>query len=92
MNSARNGKLCKLQCEIFGWDNTIFRVLQKDEFRDVSRPSNVCVTENAGMVVPGLRRVVAGLSPRRSWFFPGSVNGGFLVDKVALAQNLLLVC
>jgi hypothetical protein len=34
--------------------------------------------------LPGLRRLAAGLSLRRSGFNPGSVNVGFMVDKVAL--------
>jgi hypothetical protein len=36
-------------------------------------------------------RLVAGLSSRRSGFEPGSLNVGFLVDKVALGQVLLRV-
>jgi hypothetical protein len=36
--------------------------------------------------VPWLRRLVAGLSPRRPGFDPGSVHVGFVVDKVALGQ------
>ena len=36
--------------------------------------------------VAWLRRLVYGLSPRRPGFDPGSVNMGFLVDKVALGQ------
>jgi hypothetical protein len=36
--------------------------------------------------VPWLRRLVAGLSPRRPGFAPGSVHVGFVIDKVALAQ------
>jgi hypothetical protein len=38
------------------------------------------------MAVPWLRRLVAGLSPRRSGFDPGSVHVEFVVDKVALGQ------
>jgi hypothetical protein len=38
------------------------------------------------MAVPWLRRLVAGLSPRRPGFDPGSVHVGFVVDKVALGQ------
>jgi hypothetical protein len=38
------------------------------------------------MAVPWLRRLVAGLPPRRPGFDPGSVRVGFLVDKVALGQ------
>jgi hypothetical protein len=36
--------------------------------------------------VPWLRRLVAGLSPRRLGFDPGSVHVGFMVNKVALGQ------
>jgi hypothetical protein len=36
--------------------------------------------------VPWLRRLVAGLSPRRPGFDPGSVHVRFVVDKVALGQ------
>jgi hypothetical protein len=39
------------------------------------------------MAVPWLRRLVAGLSPRR----PASVHVGFVVDKVALGQVFLRV-
>jgi hypothetical protein len=41
--------------------------------------------------VPWLRRLVAGLSPRRPGFDPGSVHLGFVVDKVVLGQVLLRV-
>jgi hypothetical protein len=40
----------------------------------------------AKLVVPWLRRLVAGLSPRRTEFDPGSVHMGFVVDEVALGQ------
>jgi hypothetical protein len=36
--------------------------------------------------VPWLRRLAAGLPPRRPGFDPGSVHVGFVVDKVALGQ------
>jgi hypothetical protein len=36
------------------------------------------------MTVPWLRRLVAGLSPRRPGFDLGSVHEGFVVDKVEL--------
>ena len=36
--------------------------------------------------VPCLRWLVAGLSLRRRGFNPGSVQGGFVMDKVALGQ------
>jgi hypothetical protein len=35
-----------------------------------------------------LRRLAAGLPPRRPAFDPGSVHVGFVVDKVALGQVL----
>jgi hypothetical protein len=41
------------------------------------------------MAVPWLRRLVAGLSPRRPGFDPGSVHVGFVVDKVALGHVFL---
>jgi hypothetical protein len=36
--------------------------------------------------VPWLRRLAAGLPPRRPGFDPGSVHVGFVVEKVALGQ------
>jgi hypothetical protein len=41
--------------------------------------------------VPWLSRLVAGLSPRRPGFDPGSVHVRFVVDKVALGQVFLRV-
>jgi hypothetical protein len=41
--------------------------------------------------VPWLRRLVAGLPPRRPGFDRGSVHVGFVVDKVALGQGFLRV-
>jgi hypothetical protein len=41
--------------------------------------------------VPWLKRSVAGLSPQKNGFAPGSVHVGFVVDKVALGQVLLRV-
>ena len=41
--------------------------------------------------MPWLRPLVAGLSPRRPWFDPGSVHVEFMVDKVALGQVFLRV-
>jgi hypothetical protein len=41
--------------------------------------------------VPWFKRLVAGLSPRRLGIDPGSVNVGFVVDKVALGQVFPLV-
>jgi hypothetical protein len=36
--------------------------------------------------LPWLKRLVAGLSPRRPGFAPGSIHVGFVVDKVALGR------
>jgi hypothetical protein len=49
-------------------------------------PSNPC-----DWAVPWVRRLVAGLSPRRPGFDPDSVHVGFVVDKIALGQVLLQV-
>jgi hypothetical protein len=38
-----------------------------------------------------LRQLIAGLSPRRPGFDPGSVHVGFVVDKVALGHVFLRV-
>jgi hypothetical protein len=38
------------------------------------------------LVVPELRRLVAGFSPQRPGFEPRSGHVGFVVDKVALGQ------
>jgi hypothetical protein len=41
--------------------------------------------------VSWLRKLVAGLSPRKPGFAPGSVHVGLVVDKVALGQLFLRV-
>jgi hypothetical protein len=43
------------------------------------------------MAVPWLRRLAAGLPPRKPGFDPGSVHVGFVVGKVALGQVFLRV-
>jgi hypothetical protein len=43
------------------------------------------------MAVPWLRRLVAGLSPLRPGFDPGSVHVGLVVDNVALGQVFVRV-
>jgi hypothetical protein len=43
-------------------------------------------TKEHDMAVPWLRRLAAGLPPRRPGFHPGSVHVGFVVNKVALGQ------
>jgi hypothetical protein len=45
-----------------------------------------CLNLTPGRAVPWLRSLVAGLSPRRPGFAPGSIHVGFVVDKVALGQ------
>jgi hypothetical protein len=45
----------------------------------------------SALAVPWLRSLIAGLSPRRPGFAPGSINVGFVVDKVALGQAFLRV-
>jgi hypothetical protein len=37
--------------------------------------------------VPWLKRLVAGLSPQRPGFAPGSIHVGFVVEKVALGSS-----
>jgi hypothetical protein len=41
------------------------------------------------VAVPWLRRLVAGLSPRRSEFASESIHVGFVVDEVSLRQVFL---
>jgi hypothetical protein len=59
------------------------------------RKNVVMVTLTAGNnvspAVPWLQRLVAGLSPRRPGFAPGSIHVGFVVDKVALGQVFLRI-
>jgi hypothetical protein len=43
------------------------------------------------LAVPWLRSLVAGLSPRRPGFAPGSIHMGFVVDKVALGQVFIRI-
>jgi hypothetical protein len=47
--------------------------------------------KNKLWAVPWQRSLVAGLSPRRPGFAPGSIYVGFVVDKVTLGQVFLLV-
>jgi hypothetical protein len=41
--------------------------------------------------VPWLRRLVAGLSPWSPGFASGSVHVGFVLNKVAMGQDFILV-
>ena len=50
-----------------------------------------CSRNSVIYAVLWLRRLVAGLSPRRPGFDPGSVHVGFVVNKVALGQGFLWV-
>ena len=52
----------------------------------VTSQAQTCRLGSTRVAVPRLRRSVAGLSPRRHGFDPGSVHVGFVVDKVALGQ------
>jgi hypothetical protein len=47
------------------------------------------VSQLAGLLLQ--RSLVAGLSPRRPGFAPGSIHVGIVVDKVALGQVFLRV-
>jgi hypothetical protein len=49
------------------------------------------ITAKTVGAVPWLKSLVAGLSPRRTGFAPGSIHVGFVVDKVALGQVFLRV-
>jgi hypothetical protein len=44
------------------------------------------LTKYGSQAVPWLRRLAAGLPPRRPGFDPGSAHVGFVVDKMALGQ------
>jgi hypothetical protein len=46
---------------------------------------------NPAQAVPWLRSLVAGLSPRRPGFEPGSIHVGFMVNKVEMGQVFLRV-
>jgi hypothetical protein len=46
----------------------------------------IVLTKFKNMAAPYLKRLVAGFPLRRPGFEPGSVQAGFVVDKVALGQ------
>jgi hypothetical protein len=54
-------------------------------------PLQYAETNSIHWAVPWLRRLIAGLSRRRSGFDPGSVHVGYVVDKMALGQVFLRV-
>jgi hypothetical protein len=41
--------------------------------------------------VPGLRRFITDVLPRRLGFDPRPVHGGFVVENVVLGQDILLI-
>jgi hypothetical protein len=47
--------------------------------------------QNNREAMPWLKQFIAGLSPRRPGFTPGSVHVGFVVDKETLGQVILRV-
>jgi hypothetical protein len=51
-----------------------------------STTKHYCNVSKLIMAVPWLTRLVAGLSPRRPGFDPGSVRVRIVVDKLALGQ------
>jgi hypothetical protein len=53
--------------------------------------SERAATNHLSQAVPWLKSLIAGLSPRRSRFAPGSIHVGFVVEKVALGQGFLRV-
>jgi hypothetical protein len=78
----------RLQWSSHGW--TFVRSSVEDKsLHTLVRSNNCCVTIMSA--VPWLRRLVAGISPQRTGFAPGSVRVGFVVDKVALGQAFLWV-
>ena len=52
----------------------------------IELPCVAVSTVQANEALSWLRRLVAGFSPRRSWFDPRPVSFGSVVDKVALGQ------
>jgi hypothetical protein len=61
----------------------LLKQLERED--DHSLLSNTDVI-NAKEFMPWLRRLVAGVSPRRAGFDPKPVHVGFVVDKVAVEQ------
>jgi hypothetical protein len=81
---ARNITEQPYKISIFNFDNwNLFKFIQSVQFKTEPHNNHVLRYKQA---VPLLRRLVAGLSPRRPGFTPVSVHVGFVVDKVALGQ------
>jgi hypothetical protein len=82
------------------WNSLAFRVTVsqcKNISRIITEASVALYIESARdgfvratMAMPWLRSLVAGLSPRRPVFAPGTIHVGFVVDKVALGQGFPL--
>jgi hypothetical protein len=78
------------------WNSLAFRVTVsqcKNISRIITETSVALYIESARdgfvratMAMPWHRSLVAGLSPRRPVFAPGTIHVGFVVDKVALGQ------
>jgi hypothetical protein len=73
--------------------NLIFEIetQRSKEHADVREVQNRRINKVTRDVVPWLRRLIVGLSPRKPRFDPGSVHVEFVVDKVALGQVFLRV-
>jgi len=82
--------LCKNNWLIFRWKYTLFLCEVRPE--TIYHVDEICAHPQA---VPWLRRLRAGLSPRRLVFDASSVHVRFVIDKAALGQvsvRLYLVC
>jgi hypothetical protein len=71
--------------------NTADNNVQDNNYKHAIREVKSKSFQTQIKAVPWLRRLVAGLSPRRPGFDPKSVQVGYVVDKVALGQVFLRV-
>jgi hypothetical protein len=67
-----------------------FQILTSSLFMSIF-PSYLTFCNVCNRAVAWLRSLVAGFSPRRPGFAPGSIHVGFVVDKVTLGQVFLRV-
>jgi hypothetical protein len=65
---------------------TSFHTIGVERQSSKTQPHNTAGATYSRKAVPWLRRLVAGLPPRRPGFDPESVHVGFVVDKVAQGQ------